>query len=615
LNRPFTILNAYAKAFPLFGVFDIENITYDRDGNISNHHGAYAKSSKEFKHAVALWDGKEKVFYKAEDLKNFLLSKEHIGRIWYGHNVEYDLSGIFENILTIPDSKILMNGGRFIELKISLNPIKKGYEKRHGRQIKQKYKRNYIKFWDTYNIIPMALKQIGKIFNLDKLKFDTSDINYCRRDCEITHKIVEKYREYCIKFNISPRLTTSSTAMTIFRTAFLKNDIWINDNDLFFKNSYIGGRCEVIKKFMVSGCHYDVNSLYPAAMCENFYPDPSKVKKGVLNNFDYCLNNFEGVVFCKVFCTDMHIPILPYKMKDKIIYPVGTFSGWYNFNEIRFALKRGYEILEVYEYYFSKRIETPFKEYVKYWFDQKTQYKNKDAGFYDFSKRMMNGLYGKFGEYHDNGTWGNIIDDPRSEDEIKANIDVFKLFSFIEVNSGFGNWIRKGETLKDQITDHTIFGWCSYVTSYARMILYESLEKSGLENIFYYDTDSKFTSIFQESSMELGKMKLEHENIKAYFAAPKMYQIVQNIECSDFVQYSIEKSLNRDENKLKGVTLNGKDIFQKRYIQNRVNKSRESLKRGMESGKWIKMIKEPSGIDNKRIWLSDGTSHPIRITE
>jgi hypothetical protein len=603
-NRCLTVLKPYEGEYKNFGVFDIETSK---------------ESAKDFRLGCIIVNGFQYRFSDKNEMLTFLLKDEYIGYRWYAHNVEYDLSGFYKNILTIPESKILMNGSRFIELKIIKSNIKNGIDKRTKNK-KQKTKKTYIRFWDTFNLIPLSLKKIGKIFNLPKLKYQEMEIEnntdaafeYCLRDCEITHLIVERYHQYCEKFNISPKLTTSSTALAIFRTNFLKEKIWIDDNDLFFKNSYVGGRTEVIQKRMINGYHYDVNSLYPAAMSKDYYPNPSKIKKGIISNFNFNLENFEGCAYVKIESTNSHIPILPYHHEGKIIYPNGVFEGWYNFNELRFAISRGYKILEVKEYYFSERMKSPFKEYIDFWFKLKNESKN-DAGFYDFCKRMQNGLYGKFGEYHDSGTWGNIADDPRTKEEIEKYLDIFDLYFFDESKEGFGTWRKKGETLKEQVTDHTIFSWCSYVTSYARIILYEELERSGLNTVAYMDTDSKFTTTYQENSDKLGEMKTEHENIDCYFQAPKMYQIVSNIECRDYIYYVIEKSQNKNEYKLKGVKLGNKNIFQKSYSQKRVIKSKEALRRGLEAGKWVTIIKEPSGIDTKRVWYKDGTSEPIRI--
>ena len=47
------------------------------------------------------------------------------------------------------------------------------------------------------------------------------------------------------------------------------------------------------------------------------------------------------------------------------------------------------------------------------------------------------------------------------------------------------------------------------ITSYARVHLYELMEKAGLEHIYYCDTDSIFTDIAMQTNNELGGIKNE----------------------------------------------------------------------------------------------------------
>ena len=62
----------------------------------------------------------------------------------------------------------------------------------------------------------------------------------------------------------------------------------------------------------------------------------------------------------------------------------------------------------------------------------------------------------------------------------------------------------------------------SFVTSYARLKMYEQMEKINFD-VYYMDTDSLFTPRKMKSTKELGEMKLEYQLKEACFLLPKTY--------------------------------------------------------------------------------------------
>jgi hypothetical protein len=87
-------------------------------------------------------------------------------------------------------------------------------------------------------------------------------------------------------------------------------------------------------------------------------------------------------------------PFLLTKIKGRTIAPIGTWSGWYFSEELKYAVALGYRIKVHKGYKYNRDII--FKDYVK------TLYANRQT--YDklnpknlISKLLLNSLYGRFG--------------------------------------------------------------------------------------------------------------------------------------------------------------------------------------------------------------------------
>jgi len=136
---------------------------------------------------------------------------------------------------------------------------------------------------------------------------------------------------------------------------------------------YTGGSTEmfipsfnVIDKTVKKLYAYDVNSLYPYIMSKNDFPigDPTYIEIGSNKNLEDNLQLF-GHFYAKVTAPkDILHPILQihYNTKNGIrtVYPIGTFSGWFFSEELKFALNFGYKIYIEKGYTFKK--ENIFKE-------------------------------------------------------------------------------------------------------------------------------------------------------------------------------------------------------------------------------------------------------------
>ena len=78
------------------------------------------------------------------------------------------------------------------------------------------------------------------------------------------------------------------------------------------------------------------------------------------------LDNFFGFLTVEIRApNNLKYPFLPFKLKDQTIFPLGTFTGLYFSEELKFAIKLGYKIRVVGKCYEFKKGQ-PFDKYINH---------------------------------------------------------------------------------------------------------------------------------------------------------------------------------------------------------------------------------------------------------
>nr|YP_010130200.1 DNA polymerase [Clavaria fumosa]QPZ51102.1 DNA polymerase [Clavaria fumosa] len=274
-----------------------------------------------------------------------------------------------------------------------------------------------ILFKDSLRVFDVSLQDLCKNFNVegklhsydpdynkpslfknnDKLK---TFINYGLKDSESLLKALIKAQNIYIKeygVDIGSIWSTSTLSLKIFRQSFLKMTILSLTArlDRFIRKAYYGGATdhyylksnEFEKVFW-----YDVNSLYPFAMCNEM---PFKPLEFINDLSKINIKDFFGFAFVKVECPkSIKIPLLPYKAETgEMIFPTGTWYGTYFSEELKAVIKHGYKISWFKGQPFSK--EYLFNNYVNFFFKIKQTAKTTVTRF--IAKMHLNQLYGYFG--------------------------------------------------------------------------------------------------------------------------------------------------------------------------------------------------------------------------
>lgn len=264
---------------------------------------------------------------------------------------------------------------------------------------------------DTYPMMPMSLKKIGKAVGLEKLDVDRSRLaelsrdevrTYCERDAQVLARALHRHRDFCLSVpHTKPSWPSTAGATAVYcAEAYegeavrhmarhpLSPETWREHAE-----TVQGGRTEVWRLGHVKGpvyC-YDVKSSYPARYLEEPLP------VGPWAPVSHEVHGVPGVWRVKFSQPTDRIPVLS---ADGVFCHRG--EGWCTSEELYAARNELGARVEVLHGWVTRRL-LPFGEnFVR------TLYRLKEQGS-PFAKVCLNALHGKFGQRIRGGTyrrWG-----------------------------------------------------------------------------------------------------------------------------------------------------------------------------------------------------------------
>ncbi|POG53951.1 DNA polymerase B [Rhizophagus irregularis DAOM 181602=DAOM 197198] len=375
---------------------------------------------------------------------------------------------------------------------------------------------------------------------------------YILGDVKATYQVLVKYFETLItKFPIDPLKIYSapSAAFRIWRTLQLpllhQEGLKVYDLshniDSLLRESYCGGIVDVYRPHLIGkGYYYDVNSLYPTAMCKSMPVGMPQLVE-FLTKEEFLKGEFFGFLEATVRApANEYIGLLPIKLQGRLICPGGTFSGLFFSEELKFALENGYQLLEIKLAYSFKRGANTFLQLITQLNSMKIEaQRNSQPTIRNLAKLLMNSMYGRFG-MHPTLTAHGIYTSKQMNQITPAWI-VQNAINFGELSLVTlllnKNWILENQGVEGLIKHLTNLGnntnvaIAAAVTAYSRMIINQyklDALKLGL-NLFYSDTDSLILDgPLPENyihSATLGKLKLEHIFKEGIFVMPKVYYL------------------------------------------------------------------------------------------
>jgi len=473
-----------------------------------------------------------------------------------------------------------------------------------------------VNFFDTMRILPFSVEKLGKLVNIPKMDhpscFSKQPQNekeykelqeYCMNDARVSFEFIKQIViPFLEKYNLKFKCTIGSLALDDFRTNHLNIPLFQEserNREIAFK-SYYGGRTETFQRGLFENVYcFDVNSLYPSAML-NKIPNPNKSfysDKGDLYN----INTKEGVSDVLVSVPlSLKIPPLPFHKDGKLIFPVGTFRGYYNHNELRNAMKYGVKILEVFEQLTYKESEYFFKSFIEHHYAERLKLQALKDPLEVMEKNVMNNLYGKFAFNYKKSS--SLI--PEHDFDFKKHVETA---TFIEPLCN--NKFISVESTNAEAPIYSFPIISSYITSYARIKMYDYLSDDRIyDKLISTDTDSIFLHSYAgeiETSNKLGDMKLEdgYPIKDAIFIRPKFYKTFKpkckGIKFSDNAEKEFQTILNHEP------------IYQERFIKFRtaIRSQTHHINGVLKPNQIIKIEKKLDLEDTKRYWIE-----PFRAT-
>lgn len=380
--------------------------------------------------------------------------KLHKCVIFYHNLGSFDGYFVFKGLLELPDinidkvNSVIDDLHRFISIDIV-------------------YKDTKLIFKDSLRIFPISLQELTNIFEVEgKLHpynpkfnkislFENKDLlnefkEYSIQDSICLLKALTKAQNIYInehKVDIATIWSTSTLSFKIFRQKFLDINIptLTKKLDNIIRLAYIGGSTDYYYKYGENLKHYDVNSLYPKAMC-NPMPieflsesDGTKVK----------LENVFGFAEARITTPNqMEIPLLPLKHENETIHPLGSWVGVYFTEELKAVAKYGYKIELIKVYNFSK--SNIFTRYIEYFYNIK---KFAIGPLRLIAKMHLNQLYGYFGRRKTLIETKNVY-----KNDLMKYYSNYTIFSEISINDNISTILMSSNldyNLINEIKDYT----------------------------------------------------------------------------------------------------------------------------------------------------------------
>jgi len=467
--------------------------------------------------------------------------------------------------------------------------------------LKAKYNGGSVVFVDTGNYFgKVPLKIIGHDIGLEKIDCNPLEATddelqiYCHRDVAIIQNAIIQLIEWFSGENLGNwSNTVASLAFNAYRHKFMNYPIYIHDNQEVLQlehGSYRGGRVEAFFIGNPNNPPYyllDINSMYPYHMRNYIYPTAKRAyithpsKREFLND----LKSWLLIADVDVCVYEPAIGIVT----DRLIFPVGEFRAILTSPELSYLASHG-KILKVHRYAVYD-FAPIFTDYVDYFYQKRLEYINNSNRCYaQFSKIMLNSLYGKFGQQIRN---------------VKPiNINLPDHISYLPVlhahDRGYDIFYRIGDQWfkESAITDgyNSFPAIASFVTAYSRMYLWDLIKIAGPKNCYYCDTDSVIVSQngyenlsdFISTDKTLGKLSLQKKIQNLDLRGAKMYQTDENI-------------------KIKGIK--NPTEWKDDYNQIQFEKSRTALSKGRPDNIIVKHITKhlsyeyKKGIVNSNGWI------------
>lgn len=431
-----------------------------------------------------------------------------IPAILVAYNYKYD----YPYIMSITDdSKVLWGSGGFIAGRL---------------------KNGMLMIDLTNHTQKRSLEEIIKVMGLNEKGIQKYELEEnpnerelrCRDDARATYELgVALQKLYYEQWGAKLMPTIASQAMRIYRIGYFDYSFLRQNEEcelnLLERKAYYGGRTECFRRGMYEVHSFDVKSMYPSIMRDCLMPDPETAKyieNGKHYRKDYDTDD-PGIYHVRVFVPKQVVGLLPHHNADnQLVFPCGTFEGWYVKEELKAAEHYGAKILLCYDYVrYSRKIDL-FSRYITDMYRRRSEHPS--GSLYNMMfKILMNSLYGKFAQKNPIGGFTGKLEDYAGDmgDGTKINFTTVNVMGEDCVNIA-------AQEYEDAYSAFPCIA--VYITALARVKLLHKLMFHA-DSVVYCDTDSiKYQAwdVKDEDGHELGEWEWEYTKTQV-FVRPKLY--------------------------------------------------------------------------------------------
>jgi hypothetical protein len=330
---------------------------------------------------------------------------------------------------------------------------------------------------------------------------------------------MDYYSGFLASYGIKPKRTITGGAIALWKMADCPKPAQLRDwgIDGAARKGYIGPRVEAYKLGQIGPVYYaDYHMSYPAIMRDTPMPDPAHTHHISSDHLTDEWIQYEGVTEATVTVPTVYAPPLPVRASNQLLFPVGTFRGWFTNAELRAARNRGVQLERVHNCVYATETLFPFQNFILGFTNYAEELKRKNSPLAQVLKLILNSLYGSFGMRNTQSSCYQMPLPPGTKTSDWKYHDMRVTERCILLRKEAHN------TFRDKWSNPL---WAAQITGYARLRLLEAMEAQG-RDLVYVDTDS-IMSTRPIVGLGTGIGALEDGGCyqESMIVAPKMYSL------------------------------------------------------------------------------------------
>jgi len=334
--------------------------------------------------------------------------------------------------------------------------------------------------------------------------------SYLETDCKGLYLSLQKLADYSDRFNVSLRPTVGSSA---WNTALawcaglepVERDV---TEYARIRDGYYGGRTQVFRARASTGHRHDIHSAYPAALAALTLPTGPALSRSPGAAFE---RGDAGVYTALVTVPECHVPPLPVRESDRLVYPWGHLRGTWTGDEIRHAMSQGATVTAIESGIYWKERSAILKPFADRVWALREWAKENDRSFYPWVKWLANSLTGKLAMKPEQETLYYDPDGciPDNHHRVIGQVGDGVVYT----------------TMRSQVSACAWVEHAAHLTAHTRIELGLQLAAAGMGAI-YCDTDAVYSTDRLKRRMGDALGEWAHEGTLADWdcLAPKLYR-------------------------------------------------------------------------------------------